>query len=171
MKVCLLTRYFSPNRKEGVGIGRVSQEILAGLTKEGVSVGKVSTSGDGLYSYFLYTLFLLKYKFNNGYDVYHALTPMEGMWIPKNKGIVTFHDLFQITNPERLGGGMGYSRWKHFVGTNYFALACKIASRARIVVCVSEQTKEDVIKYLRVPEDKIRVIRSGISRNLRWLTE
>ncbi len=167
MKVCLLTRYFTHGGREGVGIGRVSGAILQGLVKRGISVQKISTSQNGLYAYFWYTLVQTKLKIKKGHDIYHALTPMESIWIPKDKSLVTFHDLFQISNPERLGGGMGYSNWKHFVGTNYFEIVCRIASSARILVCVSEKTKEDVIKHLKVPEQKIRVIRLGVNGQLR----
>lgn len=167
MRVCLLTRFFTPSRREGVGIGRVSEEILKGLVKERVSVKTVSTAGDSVYSYFWYTLVQTRFRIPRDCDVYHALTPMESIWIPKGRSLVTFHDLLLVSNPERLGAGIGYSSWKHIIGTIYFELVCKVASRAKILVCVSEKTKADVVRYLKVPEEKVRVIRSGISKNLK----
>jgi glycosyltransferase involved in cell wall biosynthesis len=166
MKVCLLTRYFSTNRKEGVGIGRVSSEILKGLVKRKINIRTIQTNGSGLYSYFFYTAAEVPFRIRNGFDIFHALTPMEGIWLPKDKSIVTYHDLFQITNPDRLGGGMGYNPAKRLIGTKYFELACRVSSRAKRLVCVSEQTKSNVVRFLKVPEDKIRVIKSGIPKVL-----
>ena len=164
VKICLLTRYFD---FRNAGIGRVSTEVMKGIVKNGYSVHAISTNGDSLYSYFLYTLAGIPMKLpRQGIDVYHALTPMEAIWLPKDKSVVTFHDLFQITNPDKLGSGMGYSKWKNFVGTNYFAIACNVAKHCRFIVAVSEQTKKDLIEYLNVPEEKISVIHSGIRPDL-----
>lgn len=165
MKICLLTRY--PDFR-GRGVGRVYKEIRNGLVKRGHSVYTISTTGTSLYSYFWYTLLGIPFKLpRKDIDVYHAIATMEGMWLPRDKSIVTFHDLFTTTNPERVGAGMGYASWKTFVGIQYFKLGSKLASRCRFLVCVSNKTKEDVIKYIGAPESKIRVIRSGISNNLR----
>ena len=164
VKICLLTRYFD---FRNAGIGRVSTEVMKGIVKNGYSVHAISTNGDSLYSYFLYTLAEIPIKLpRHGIDVYHALTPMEAMWLPKDKSVVTFHDLFQITNPDKLGSGMGYSKWKNFIGTHYFAIACNVAKRCRFIVAVSEQTKSDLMEYLNVQEYKIKVIRSGIRPDL-----
>lgn len=167
MRVCLLTRYFDTSRKEGVGIGRVSGEILRGLVKRGISIRTVYTKGTGLYSYFFYTTFEIPFRMGDGFDIYHALTPMEGIWLPRDKSIVTFHDLFQITNPERVGGGMGYNYWKKLIGTTYFKYACLLASKAKRVVCVSGDTRSNVVKHLRVSDKKIKIIKSGIPSFLR----
>lgn len=167
MKVCLLTRFFD---FRNAGLGRVSSEILRGLVKEGYSVRKVYTKGNSLYSYFFYTLVEIPIKLpRKGIDVYHAVTPMEGIWIPKDKSIVTFHDLFQITDPDKLGSGLGYSKWKNLIGTSYFRIAVNIAKRCRFITAVSEKTKLELIEYLKVPESKIYVIKSGIRPDLRPL--
>lgn len=160
MNICLLTRYFD---LRNAGLGRVSIEIHNELVKRSYSVAAVSTTGNSLYSYFLYTSLGIPLKLiGKKIDVYHAITPMEGMWLPKEKSIVTFHDLFQITNPDMLGSGIGYSKWKNLVGTNYFKFVVNIAKRCKVVVAVSEKTKEDLVTHLKVPRDKIRVITSGI---------
>jgi len=144
----------------------VSSEIANGLEKAGHSVRRISTDGKSLYSYFFYTLLEIPAKLPKGYGVYHALTPMEAMWLPKDRSVVTFHDLFQITNPDKLGSGLGYSKWKNFVGTRYFALAVNIAKNCRQVVAVSQKTKDELVEYLGVPEDRITVITSGIRPDL-----
>lgn len=159
MKVCLLTRYFD---LRNAGIGRVSIEIAKELERRNYDLKKVSTEGESLYSYFFYTLAEIPMRVPLNCDVYHAITPMEGMWLPKKKGTVTFHDLFQITNPDKLGSGIGYSKWKNFVGTKYFKLAAQAASRYDTIVAVSEGTRDDLMEYLHVEPERIRIIRSGI---------
>jgi len=160
MKVCLLTRYFDLRNH---GLGRVSIEIRNELMRRGCSVTPLSTSGNSLYSYFLYTFFGIPLRLvGKSYDVYHALTPMEGLWIPKDRSVVTFHDLFQITDKDKLGSGMGYSSWKRFIGTNYFRIVADVSKRCKVVVAVSEKTRDDLVNYLGVSRDKVKVIRSGI---------
>jgi len=133
----------------------------------GHDIHRISTKDTSLYSYFAYTAIKIPIILpRKGIDVYHALAPLEGMWLPRNHSIVTYHDLFTTTNPERAGAGLGYEKWKLFVGRKYFELGSRIASRCRFIVCVSNKTKQDVMEYLRVPEEKIRVIISGISNDL-----
>lgn len=66
--------------------------------------------------------------------------------------VLTVHDLIGIAFPNQRGlGGAFY--WKHWL-----PYAVK---RADHLICVSEFTKSDVIKYLRVPEKKISVVLSS----------
>jgi len=160
MKVCLVSRYFDANHKEGVGIGATSGKLLEYLPLK--DVGRIGTKGTGLYSYFLYTMFEIPIRLPRNCKVYHALTPMEAIWLPKNKSIVTFHDLFQLTNPDKIGGGMGYNKKKRMIGIRYFEFACRVATKCKRIVCVSEKTKNEVIALLGVSERKTRVIRWGI---------
>lgn len=165
MRVCLLTRWFDLRH---AGIGRVSMEILKRLVKRGLSVHKISTNYTSLYSYLFYTFFEIPIRLpRKGIDVYHALTPVESIWLPKEKSVVTIHDLFPITNPERTGSALHGGGWRLFAGRNYFKFASKQAGRGRFLACNSEKTKQDVIEYLRVDEEKVKVIRLGIGEDLR----
>lgn len=66
--------------------------------------------------------------------------------------VMTVHDLVELAFPNQRGlGGIFY--WKHWL-----PYAVK---RADHLICVSEFTKSDVIKYLRVPEKKISVVLSS----------
>jgi glycosyltransferase involved in cell wall biosynthesis len=163
MKVCLLTRYFD---FKNAGIGRVSSEILKGLRKEGLEVIPISATGVTLHSYFKYSMFDVPKMLPKDIDLYHALTPIEGIWIPKGRSVVTILDLIPITHPERAGAGIGRVWWKNFIGRNYFEFATRIASRAKIIITISNEVKEDIIKVLKVPERKIRVLKLGISKDL-----
>lgn len=165
MNVCLITRYFD---MRNAGIGRVSTEIFKGLVKRGHSVHIISTNGTSLYSYFRYTLLELPFKIpKKGIDVYHALTPMEGIWVPKDRSVVTFYDLIPITDPDKAGAGMGGSGWKRFIGSHYFGFGCGIATGCKSVVCISEKTRQDVIARWGIPESDVKVIRLGIRNDLK----
>lgn len=169
IRLCLISRYFDMNYREGVGIGRVSQGILEGLLyRQDTNVKAIATRGKGLYSYFFYSAveIPLRLPVKSSIDVFHALTPIEAMWLPKDKSVVTYHDLFQVTSPQLVGGGMGYSKWKLLVGKNYFEAACRIASRCKRLVCVSQKTAEEVETVLGADSKKIRIIPSGIRSDL-----
>lgn len=165
MNICLLNRFFD---FRGTGITRIATEVSKELVKQGHSVTKYATNGKSLYSYALHTaikpIFTLP---RNNIDVYHALATMEAMWLPRDKSIATYLDLFTTTNPDRAGAGMGYSRWKLAIGKRYFELGSQIAARCRYLVCISEKTKQDVIEHINPDRNKLKVIRLGISSNLK----
>lgn len=164
MKICLATRCFD---FRNAGIGRVSSEIRRVLVERGYDVAEVATeTGMSLYRYYWYLTWQMRSRLPGDSDVYHALTPMEAMWPPKKKTVVTFHDLFLITEPGKVGGGLGYRDFKRDIGRKYFEQACRVAAKCRFVTCVSEKTKEEVMSYFKVPEEKITVIRSGINADL-----
>ena len=165
MKICLLAKYFPFN---GTGISRFALEILNGLEKRGHIIHKIETRPNvSLYSYFIYTALKIPLVLpRKGIDVYHALVTLEGMWLPKDRSIVMIHDLFTTTNLDRVGAGMGGSQWKKFVGAKYFSFGSNLASRCRFIVCNSDKTKQDILSHIKISEDKIKVIRLGISREL-----
>lgn len=164
MKVCMATRCFD---FRNAGIGRVSSEIMAGVKDKGHEIHPVATEGSmSLYQYYYYVTWGIRKKLPTNCDVYHALTPMEALWTPKRKTIVTFHDLFLLTDPDRVGGGFGYNELKRDIGRKFFKDVCRVAATSHTIVCVSEKTKEEVLAYFKMPESKVRVIRSGIKENL-----
>jgi len=163
MNVCMSTRYFD---FRNAGIGRVSSAIADGMEKRGHNVHRISTDRTDLYSYFKYTFLELKYKIPKGYDVYHALTPMEGMWTPSQKTVVTFYDLIPLLHLNRTGSGIGNSKWKRLIGSKAFEMGCKRASKAARIACISRDTLKDVVKTFDVPYKKCSVIRLGIREDL-----
>src|SRR3990172_4426631 len=149
MKICLLSRSFS---LKGGGIGRVSLEIRDRLLGLGHEVHIVESPGEGLLSYFKYTAFDLAWKIPKGMDIYHALTPMESIWLPKSRGLsvvldiiplthmgryggrlgyggstVTFHDFFTLSHARYIGAGLGYNRLKRWLARRYFKFGCEQA--------------------------------------------
>lgn len=165
MKVCLVNRYFD---FRGTGVTRIATEVARELERQGHEVVRMATSGESLYSYFWHTAIKVAFRLpRDGVDVYHALATLEAMWLPVDKSIATYLDLFTTTNPDRAGAGMGYDRWKLEIGRRYFAFGAKLAARCRFLVCISEKTKQDVLEYVGADERKLRVIRLGISDTLR----
>lgn len=164
MNICLLNRYFD---FRGTGVTRIATEVTAELKRQGHNVHQVATNGGSLYSYFYKTAIGVNFKLpRHNIDAYHALATLEAMWLPKDKSIATYLDLFTTTNPDRAGAGMGYNKLKLEIGRRYFDLGSKIASRCRFLVCISDKTKEDVIEHIHPDEKKLRVIRLGIQDDL-----
>ena len=161
MKVCLLTRKFDLS---GAGIGRVSGEIQKRLLAD-YEVTSIS-DGNSLSSYARYSLFGIRPQITKDCDVYHALTPVEALWIPKGKSIVTFHDLFPIAYPDRQGAGIGRNAIKQKIARQYFAFCSAVASRCKVIACNSTRTKEDIVHWLGVASDRVHVIKLGINEDL-----
>ncbi len=163
MKVCLLTRRFE---LDSGGIGRVSSEIADGLDKRGNTLRTISAGKADLVHYFKYAFYDNWCRMPKGYDVYHAITPMEAIWIPKDKGIATILDIIPITHPELHGARMGGNRVKYTIGRACFTIGCKQAAKCRYVVCISDHVKREFIEHFNVDENKVRVIRLGIRNDL-----
>ena len=160
----LLSRYFD---FRGTGVSRVSTEVAKGIETRGHSVTKIATKGHSLFSYFLYTAVEIPIRLpRKNVDVFHALATMESLYLPRHKSISTILDLFSSTTPEWTGAGMGYSRLKLEIGKRYFDLGARLATHCRFVTCISNKTAREVVEYLRVPEDNIRVINLGIDADL-----
>jgi glycosyltransferase involved in cell wall biosynthesis len=167
VKICLATRCFD---FRNAGLGRVSSEIRKELEQRGYNpycIASDASRGLSLSSYFWYTAWNIRRQLPKDYNVYHALTPMEAIWTPKEKTIVTFHDLFTLTDPSKVGGGLGYNNYKRTFGAKYFRWACRKAIQSHFIVCVSEKTKKEVCQMFDLPEDKVKVIHSGINADLK----
>ncbi|PKP19079.1 MAG: glycosyl transferase family 1 [Bacteroidetes bacterium HGW-Bacteroidetes-21] len=86
--------------------------------------------------------------------IYHGLSNELPFGIDKMncKKIVTIHDLIFIRYPEL------YKPIDRKMYLKKFSNAARVAD---IVIAVSQQTKRDLVEFLKVPEDKIRVVYQG----------
>ena len=85
--------------------------------------------------------------------IYHGLSGEIPVGLSKEIiSVVSIHDLIFLSHPHY------YNPFDRLIYRLKFKYAAK---RADLVVAISEQTKRDIIKYLRVKEDKIRVIYQG----------
>lgn len=170
MKICLLTRFFD---YRAAGIGRVSRELrdrLLGvlqaiLPAAGFEIATMSVTKSDIPSYVKYSLLDCHFKLPQA-DVYHALTPVEGVYLPRKHSIVTFHDLIMWTHPDKCGAGVGYNPVIRRMAEIYWRWCLYMSRNARVIVCVSDNTKAELKRVLHVPEERIRVIRSGITPDL-----
>ena len=90
-------------------------------------------------------------------DIFHGLSgelPLK--WTDKPiKKIVTIHDLIFLRFPQY---------YSFFDRTIHFWKFKKAAEQADLIIAISEQTKRDIIQFLKVPENKIRVVYQGCHR-------
>ena len=167
MKVCLLTRYF--DLRNG-GIGRFSVEICQGLRKRGFEIVRVATNTSGITGYFFYTGIEMPFRIPRGCDIYHSLTPLEAIYVPKERSVVTFYDLIPWLHLNKLDTHYASGKLKmcrRLISKHYFRLASQIAARCSAIACISEETKKEVIEHLDVDESKVKVVRLGVSADLK----
>lgn len=165
--ICLISRFF--DLKNG-GIGLFSQMLRQGLEALGYRTTAVSTSHKSDAGYLFYTAVELAFRVPvRRYEVFHCLTPMESLYVPRRSTLVTFHDVIPLLGLEGLethytqGFGGGFKR---FFSRCYFEAAASRAARCACIACDSEQTRRHVIERLKVPESKVSVIRLGITPGL-----
>ncbi|SEB42613.1 Glycosyltransferase involved in cell wall bisynthesis [Tenacibaculum sp. MAR_2009_124] len=87
-------------------------------------------------------------------DIFHGLSGEIPRKLRENgiKSVVTIHDLIFMRYPE------WYSYFDRKIHFSKFKYA---AENADCVIAISEQTKMDIITYLKIPESKIKVVYQG----------
>ncbi len=89
----------------------------------------------------------------NKLDIFHGLSGEIPIGLPKNiKKVVTIHDLIFLRYPDLY---TFFDRKIHFWKFKY------AANNSDLVIAISEQTKRDIISFLGISEDKIKVIYQG----------
>jgi glycosyltransferase involved in cell wall biosynthesis len=86
----------------------------------------------------------------NNIDLYHGLSheiPV-GIYRTKIKSVVTIHDLIHERYPE-MYNWMDVKIYRH-----KFSYACRHADR---VIAISQQTKDDIVSFYKIPEEKIDI--------------
>jgi glycosyltransferase involved in cell wall biosynthesis len=173
MKIYLLDRKLGTG--EGTGWERYSYLLSKGLTGKGIEVFSSSQdlkpiklkSFNSLYGPLFYDILivpaLLAKNCNNYMDIYHATLPQQAIFfplLPKNRTIVTFHDLaYTDFKPSSL---------ESFSWKLYAKKTDMIAVRScGHIISVSSQTKEDLVEKLGVPESKISVVPLCIDKHFK----
>lgn len=84
-------------------------------------------------------------------SVFHGLSHELPLGVENTKipSIVTIHDLIYLRYPQ------WFSRWDCRVFDKKFRHSCRVANQ---IVAVSQQTKQDLMEYFKVPEEKIEVV-------------
>jgi len=103
---------------------------------------------------------IVKNLIDDQIDIYHGLSHELPLGIEKTniKSIVTIHDLIFI-------------RFPHFfssIDRKIYKYKCKSAcERASKIIAISNQTKRDIIQYLKISEKKINVIYQGCNNDFK----
>lgn len=154
IKVLLVCRSFDKN--SGQGIYKMAGYLYENLRRFGrVNVEKIE-SKKGNYYYFDLIDCPMQLLLNNRFDVYHFLMPENCVPVllfkkVRNNSIVTIHDAIVYKIKER--------RW---LSEKYIKMMYKIAKKAQVVIVPSNQTKEDLIKLVKVPSNKIFILPWGV---------
>jgi glycosyltransferase involved in cell wall biosynthesis len=87
-------------------------------------------------------------------DVLHCPTFRGPLAPPSCPLVVTVHDLAVLRHPET------FNQW-----TRQYSRLCvsRVVRAARLVIAVSEHTKQELVELLGTPDEKIRVVPNGVS--------
>lgn len=87
-------------------------------------------------------------------DIYHGLSQEMPIGIETSgvKTVVTIHDCIFLRYPEL------FDITYRIIFKRKYAHACKVSDR---IIAISEQTKDDIIHYFKVPEEKIDIVYQG----------
>src|SRR4051812_6451955 len=97
--------------------------------------------------------------------IYHVMSPFEAeldleeiwpLWSRESRLVVTLYDLIPLIMRERYNADWGY------MATAWIARLGLLGSAHRILT-ISQQTADDAMEHLNVPEERITVIDSGVS--------
>jgi len=100
---------------------------------------------------------IVKQLIDDKIDIYHGLSGEMPRGIEKTniKTVVTIHDLIFIRYPKL------YSFFDRKIHFNKFKFAAK---NADVVIAISEQTKKDIVTFLGIKPDKIKVLYQGCNK-------
>lgn len=163
MKVVLLTRYASMSH---AGLGRIYLNLKQGLETRGHEVITVSSDDHSPLGYLEYSFCSIRNKIPKDADIYHAITAMECRYLPPERTVVTIADMIPWVSPLKSGSGLNNNPINRWVGTAAYRSAYYQAAKCARIAVISEQGKEEVMKYLHVPEERVRLIRLGIPETL-----
>ncbi len=93
-------------------------------------------------------------------DVFHC--QYMGPPLAKTPYVVTLHDIIHEYLPEL------YPKTLRYFMSLLYPLSAKRASR---ILTVSESSKRDIVKYFKVPEEKVVVTYNGVSEKFHQITE
>lgn len=89
-----------------------------------------------------------------GYDLYHVASPaLTFIVIMRRPAIVTIHDLIPYVEPRSITDLL-------------IRKSMSLAGKANRIICVSESTKKDLLRFIDVDPKKVRVIYYGVDHEL-----
>jgi len=152
--------------ESGVGPERYSYELLESLYRLGVKVRPISSNPRRrrlALAINAFTLLPLKQiSAITNVDLFHATDPSSAIALPflSKPSVVTFHDTMAF---RYRGGQFGV------MDRMFSLLTFLLTTKCSIIIAVSTQTKRELIRFFRLPEEKVRVINPGISEHFKVL--
>lgn len=153
--VLLIGKDIKENTNQGIGV--YGWNLYCGLKKINYDVKLLSkVSKKGILNNICIDQFKLLTPIFEKEKLLHILAPEYGSLLNlfHKKTIVTIHDMIPYIIPERS---------KHY--NLYYKYCCKLAKHANHIITVSEASKKDIIKYLKISPNKISVIYHGVDHN------
>ncbi len=139
-----------------IGDGCKSMELVLNEYRHNYNYSKIIMPSPRIINPKLYKIFIypIRLIFNRGYDIYHIVDHSYGhlaYFLPKNKLIITCHDMVPLLFPQRMSKR----------GLLMFRLYASGLKRARIILS-DESTKQELIKLLKIDPKKIIVYPNNI---------
>lgn len=103
---------------------------------------------------FLWTQFVLPFKVSKRDTLYHPFQYIS--FFSRAKQIVTLHDLIPVHYPQVAKHQYYYYKW----------IMPILLKKAHKVICISQNTKEDIMKFYNLDESKIEVIYNGFDKEI-----
>ena len=135
-------KVFCPINLEGVNVIKTTEKLKTTYKKRGGLVR------------FLWTQFVLPFKVKKNDIVYHPFQYLS--ILSRSKQIITIHDFIPLYYPE-------VAKHQYY----YYKIVMPILlKKAHKIVCISENTKNDVVKFFNVDEDTLIKIYNGYDEKL-----
>jgi glycosyltransferase involved in cell wall biosynthesis len=148
----VMSRYFPENQYLLYNPKPTNKHTLQGFNKSVIEILPEGFFFKKFKSLWRLTFVSNKIKKQN-ISIFHGLSGEIPLGLPKKiKKIVTIHDLIFIRYPNLYSY---FDRKIHFLKFKY------AAQKSDVVVAISQQTKNDIVSFLKIPEDKIKVIYQG----------
>lgn len=168
-EIHLVGRLFDP---VSGGHGRICEDFRKLLSEESNYRITVSEAwGKSRLAYLLYAFGTLGLTLPRNADLYHALTSMETFFLPPEKTVVTVHDLIPVNDAgsdEYSGTSIGIGP-AAFMGRVLFYATLMKAARCARIVCVSEETKKELLQLTNCGGNKVRVTPWGIQDKYHYI--
>lgn len=133
---------FCPINIEGVDVVKTTEKLKTSYKKKGGLVR------------FLWTQFVLPFKVGKNDIVYHPFQYLS--LFSRAKQIITIHDFIPLYYPE-------VAKHQYYY---YKFIMPILLKKAYKVICISENTKNDVLKFYNIDSDKLVKIYNGYDREL-----
>lgn len=126
-------------------------------SNENIKICTPTSIKDKLFPFYWRSYSCLKNLTNNNVDLFHGLSNEIPFGIEKTniKSVVTIHDLIFLRYPKL------FNIIDRKIYYKKFKSACK---RADKIIAISKQTKQDIIDFFSIKEEKIKVIYQGCNK-------